>query len=138
MPLDMRTARCTVAADRRQLVRHHRTFAVRADVRGDAIAVPAAWTDGHRPMVPMIAFLLLYNIGGIMAVIPHLINPDMVQFTAVSCYMAVMGLFFAFASAKTRSKSCPVVIATATSLRRPSRYSRVSSAIWTLAVCRNS
>lgn len=53
-----------------------------------------------RQMIPLIVFLLLYNIGGIISVIPRMDSQFGVQFTVVSCYMAITGLFFAFISAK--------------------------------------
>ena len=60
-------------------------------------------------MAPLIVFLLFYNIGGILSVMPHLNSPEAVRFVATSCYMAVTGLFFAFACSKAPQSIIPTI-----------------------------
>ena len=56
--------------------------------------------SASRALVPLVAFLLLYNLGGILSVLPRMDEQDAAKFTTVSCYMAVTALFFAGACAK--------------------------------------
>lgn len=46
-------------------------------------------------LLPMLALLLLYNIGGAFSLIPYMDDPASVRFTAVSVYLMITALFFA-------------------------------------------
>ncbi len=69
-----------------------------------------------RQVIPLIIFLFLYNLGGVFSMLPRLESAyeaiegqTDVMFTAVSCYMAVTALFFAFSCAKQPMKVMSVV-----------------------------
>lgn len=46
-------------------------------------------------LLPMALLLLLYNVGGVIALIPWMDEPASVRFTAVSVYLMVTAIFFA-------------------------------------------
>jgi O-antigen ligase len=48
-------------------------------------------------LVPLIVFLILYNLGGALSVVQVSHLPKTIQFVAVSFYMATTAVFFAFA-----------------------------------------
>ncbi len=60
-------------------------------------------------LVPFIVFLLLYNVGGAFSVIQVSSSSKAVMFVMTSFYMAVMAIFFAFASAKSPIKTLSVI-----------------------------
>ncbi len=49
----------------------------------------------HAAVIPMVLFLLAYNIGGVLSVIPVTGFPDTKQFVIVSVYMATTAIFIA-------------------------------------------
>ncbi len=62
-----------------------------------------------RQMAPLIVFLLLYNIGGLFALLPHLDSSKAARFITISWYMAATGVFFAFASANAPLRIIPII-----------------------------
>jgi len=60
-------------------------------------------------MLPFIVFLLLYNIGGALSVVPVSGSTEAVMFVVTSFYMAVMAMFFAFVCAKSPMKTMAVI-----------------------------
>ena len=46
-------------------------------------------------LLPMAVLLLVYNIGGVIALIPWMDEPASVRFTAVSVYLMLTAIFFA-------------------------------------------
>lgn len=49
----------------------------------------------HAAVIPMVLFLLAYNLGGVLSVIPVTGFPDTKQFVIVSVYMATTAIFIA-------------------------------------------
>ncbi|NNE21008.1 MAG: hypothetical protein HKN11_00215, partial [Rhizobiales bacterium] len=62
-----------------------------------------------RTMVPFIVFLLLYNVGGALSLVPVSGDSKAVMFMVTSFYMAVMAMFFAFVCAKSPMKTMAVI-----------------------------
>lgn len=60
-------------------------------------------------MMPFVVFLLLYNVGGALSVIPVSGSPKAITFVVTSFYMAVMAMFFAFVCAKAPMKTMAVI-----------------------------
>ena len=60
-------------------------------------------------MMPLIVFLLLYNLGGVFSVLPHSGSTTRVLFVLTSIYMAVSGLFFAFITARSPIKTISTI-----------------------------
>ena len=48
-----------------------------------------------RGLIPLILGLALFNVGGVLALIPYLDDRDSVMFIAISVYIAVTAVFFA-------------------------------------------
>lgn len=59
-----------------------------------AVMLPAG-LNFHRATVPLILFLLAYNVGGAFSMLPHMDDSEVVKFVYVSFYMAVFGMFIA-------------------------------------------
>lgn len=60
-------------------------------------------------MMPFVVFLLLYNVGGALSVVPVSGSSKAVTFVVTSFYMAVMAMFFAFVCAKAPMKTMAVI-----------------------------
>ena len=60
-------------------------------------------------LVPLIVFLILYNLGGALSVIQVSHLPKTIQFVAVSFYMAATAIFFAFAVLREPNRVMPVI-----------------------------
>jgi hypothetical protein len=62
-----------------------------------------------RLTAPMVAFLTLYNIGGVASMSQLIDDPKAVSFTVVSVYMAVTAFFFAFCIAADPVGRMPLI-----------------------------
>ncbi len=62
-----------------------------------------------RVMLPFLVFLILYNIGGALSVVPISSSTKAITFIVTSFYMAVMAMFFAFVCAKAPLKIMAVI-----------------------------
>lgn len=62
-----------------------------------------------RILVPLIVFLILYNIGGAMSLVQVAHLPKTVQFTAISIYMAATAIFFACAVLRNPVRNMSII-----------------------------
>jgi hypothetical protein len=60
-------------------------------------------------MMPFVVFLLLYNVGGALSVLPVSSSSKAITFVVTSFYMAVMAMFFAFVCAKAPMQTMAVI-----------------------------
>lgn len=60
-------------------------------------------------LVPMIVFLILYNLGGALSVVQVSHLPKTIQFVAVSFYMAATAIFFAFVVLRDPDRTMSVI-----------------------------
>ncbi len=60
-------------------------------------------------LVPLVVFLILYNLGGAFSVVQVAHLPKTVQFTVVSFYMAVTAIFFAAIVLRSPATVMPVI-----------------------------
>ena len=63
------------------------------------LGLMALWFLGgftvHRLAIPFVALLLLYDLGGFLALLPHMDDPDSTKFMEQSLYLTFAGIFFA-------------------------------------------
>lgn len=54
----------------------------------------------HRKLIPLIVLLAIFNVGGVLSLVPHADNARSVQYVLISLYLAVTTAFFAMLMAE--------------------------------------